>query len=69
LTVECKESKVESTAEEVQRIMRQASELVLPGFPLATVYTPIRYPDRYQLKKGKGDVMWRWVEQTLGLAG
>ena len=39
--------------------MREASELVLPGFPLRTDAKIVRYPDRYMDKRGKE--MWQTV--------
>ena len=43
--------------------MREASELVLPGFPLKTDAKIVRYPDRYMDPRGEG--MWATVMGIL----
>lgn len=43
--------------------MREASELVLPGFPLRTDAKVVRHPDRYADDRGR--VMWGTVQGIL----
>jgi hypothetical protein len=53
---------------ETQRAMREASELVLPGFPLRTEAKVVRWPDRYVDDRGRR--MWEAVQEVLaGRAG
>jgi len=47
----------------MKQAMREASELVLPGFPLASDVKIIRYPDRYEDPRGR--VMWTTVMDLL----
>lgn len=49
---------------ETQRIMRQASEIILDGFPIHTDAEIVRYPDRYQDERGAR--MWATVTRLLG---
>jgi hypothetical protein len=51
------------TVVRTQQAMREASELVLPGFPLRTDVKIIRHPDRYTDKRGAG--MWDKVRRIL----
>jgi hypothetical protein len=50
---------IEDTVARTQAAMRQASELVLPGFPLRTEAKIVRYPDRYS--DPRGESMWETV--------
>ena len=43
--------------------MREASEMVLPGFPLRTDAKFVRYPDRYSDDRGR--LMWETVTGIL----
>ena len=61
---------VEGSAEDIdevvvrtQEAMRQASELVLPGFPLRTDAKVVRHPDRYLDERGRK--MWEVVSRIL----
>jgi hypothetical protein len=54
---------IETVVAETQRAMREASELVLPGFPLRTDAKIVRYPDRYM--DGRGQRMWETVWALL----
>ncbi len=45
------------------RAMREASELVLPGFPLRSEAKVIKHPERYSDDRGKQ--MWRTVTAIL----
>ena len=48
----------------MQDCMRQAGEIVLGGFQLRTEAEIVRYPDRYQDKRGV--LMWEVVQDILG---
>jgi hypothetical protein len=54
---------IADVAAETQRVMREASELVLPGFPLRTEAKVVRYPDRYLDERGRR--MWETVSGLL----
>src|SRR6516162_1196229 len=54
-------------AAKASRAMREASELVLPGFPLRTDAKVVRHPDRYTDPRGKQ--MWERVEGLLAGLG
>ncbi len=47
----------------MQQAMKEASELVLPGFPLRTDAKIVRYPDRYVDARGRA--MWDMVDTIL----
>ena len=49
-------TRIEAETERMQAAMREASELVLPGFPLRTDAKVVRYPDRYT--DPRGERMW-----------
>jgi hypothetical protein len=59
LLVEGPADGIEAVIVETQRAMREASELVLPGFPLRTDAKVVRYPDRYSDERGRR--MWETV--------
>jgi DNA polymerase I-like protein with 3'-5' exonuclease and polymerase domains len=46
-----------------QDVMHEASEIVLPGFPVRTDAKIVRYPDRYT--DPRGEAMWNKVMQAL----
>jgi hypothetical protein len=48
---------------QTERAMREASELVLPGFPLRTEAKVVRRPDRYVDDRGRR--MWDTVQELL----
>jgi DNA polymerase I-like protein with 3'-5' exonuclease and polymerase domains len=48
---------------ETTEAMREASELVLPGFPLRSEAKVFRHPERYSDERGKA--MWKTVRQLL----
>jgi hypothetical protein len=56
--------RLEVDVEAMRRAMREASRIVLGGFPLETEAKIIRYPDRYYDKRGKE--MFTKVMQLLG---
>jgi hypothetical protein len=54
---------IEAVAAATQRAMQEASELVLPGFPLRTDAKVVRHPDRYSDERGRH--MWELVQRLL----
>jgi hypothetical protein len=54
---------IEAVVQQTQAAMQEASEQVLPGFPLRTEASVVRYPDRYQDPRGIG--MWTLVQSLL----
>jgi DNA polymerase I-like protein with 3'-5' exonuclease and polymerase domains len=67
LLIESPEEEIETAVEETQQAMREASELVLSGFPLRTEAKIVRYPDRYS--DPRGERMWRTVTGILEKIG
>jgi DNA polymerase I-like protein with 3'-5' exonuclease and polymerase domains len=63
LLVEGPADGIEGVVAETQRAMREASELVLPGFPLRTDAKVVRHPDRYTDERGRK--MWETVSALL----
>jgi hypothetical protein len=63
LLVEGSDDRIEDLVAETQGAMREASELVLPGFPLRTEAKGVRYPDRYLDERGRR--MWETVLPLL----
>jgi hypothetical protein len=61
--VEAPEPEIESVVARMQTCMRQASELVLPGFPLRTDASIVRWPDRYS--DPRGQKFWETVWEVL----
>lgn len=59
LLVEAAEDEIEAEVERTQDAMREASELVLPGFQLRTDAKIVRWPDRYMDPRGEN--FWRTV--------
>jgi hypothetical protein len=59
LLVEGSIDEIDAVVEATQSAMREASELVLPGFPLRTDAKVVRYPDRY--RDERGGKMWDMV--------
>jgi hypothetical protein len=54
--IEAAEDEIEAETEGMQAAMSEASELVLPDFPLKTEAKVVRYPDRYADPRGA----WMW---------
>jgi hypothetical protein len=71
LLVEGSADDIENVAARTQEAMREASELVLPGFPLRTDAKVIRYPDRYQDDRGRRmwEVVWDLLEKVESAEG
>ncbi|HZT83465.1 MAG TPA: DNA polymerase, partial [Gemmataceae bacterium] len=67
LLVEGPADGIEGVVLETQRAMRDASELVLPGFPLRTDAKVVRYPDRYADDRGRR--LWETVMGLLDAGG
>jgi hypothetical protein len=63
LLVEGPADGIEDGVARTQAAMREASELVLPGFPLRTEAKVVRHPDRYMDPRGKR--MWETVSALL----
>jgi hypothetical protein len=63
LLVEGAADTIEDVVAETQQTMQEASELVLPGFPLRTEAKVVHYPDRYTDERGRG--MWETVSRIL----
>jgi DNA polymerase I-like protein with 3'-5' exonuclease and polymerase domains len=63
LLVEASLTDIEAVVQQTQAAMQDASVLVLPGFPLRTEASIVRYPDRYQDSRGTG--MWTVVQALL----
>jgi hypothetical protein len=63
LLVEAPTAEIETTIAQAQACMRQASEWVLPGFPVRTEAKVVRYPDRYHDPRGR--VTWETVMSIL----
>jgi hypothetical protein len=63
LMVEAATADIDQVVEQTQAIMRQASELVLPGFPLRTEAKVVSWPDRYLDPRGAD--MWTKICRLL----
>jgi hypothetical protein len=59
LLVEGPAEEIDDVVEVTQAAMREASEVVLPGFPLRTDAKVVRWPDRYADERGER--MWETV--------
>ena len=67
LLVEGPADGIEDVVTRTQQAMREASELVLPGFPLRTDAKVVRWPDRYADERGRR--MWEAVWSILDADG
>jgi hypothetical protein len=63
LLVEGPADHIEEVVARTQAAMREASEVVLAGFPLRTDAKVVRYPDRYMDERGQE--MWNTVMELL----
>lgn len=61
--IEAAAEQIEAEVERMQGFMREASEIVLSGFPLRTDAKIIRHPDRYI--DPRGTAMWETVYKLL----
>ena len=62
--IEADSARIDDAVEGMREAMRDASELVLPGFPLRTDAKVVYYPDRYV--DPRGERMWDAVARLLG---
>jgi hypothetical protein len=63
LLIEGSADGIEDVVTETRRVMREASEEVLAGFPLRTDAKVVRHPDRYMDDRGRQ--MWESVQRLL----
>jgi DNA polymerase I-like protein with 3'-5' exonuclease and polymerase domains len=63
ILIEAPTSDVESAVADCQAAMREASKMVLGGFPLRTDYRIIRSPDRYM--DPRGEEFWKLIWAIL----
>jgi len=63
LLIEAAADDIDAAVTETQQAMREASEVVLDGFPLRTDTEIVRHPDRYQDKRG--EQLWNTVMRLL----
>jgi hypothetical protein len=70
LLIEADADAIDDAVSETQRAMREASELVLPGFPLRTEAKVVRWPDRYADDRGRRmwEAVWELVEEDAAEA-
>jgi hypothetical protein len=66
LLIEADADAIDADVAATQSAMREASEVVLPGFPLRTEAKRVRYPDRYLDERGLR--MWETVSALLAEA-
>jgi hypothetical protein len=72
LLVEGPVEEIEAVVNGTQQAMREASELVLPGFPLRTDAKVVRHPERYVDERGRRmwDTVWGLLEaETTPITG
>jgi hypothetical protein len=62
--IEADADAIESEGAQMQDAMREASELVLPGFPLRSEAKIVRHPDRYSDPRGERfwSTIWRLLD-------
>jgi hypothetical protein len=63
LVVEAPLVEIETVVADTQAAMQEASELVLPDFPLRSEAKIVRYPERYS--DPRGQAMWAMVQELL----
>lgn len=64
LLIEAPLDSIDAVVMQTRGAMREASELVLPGFPLRTDAKIVRYPERYVDERGRQ--IWDTVQGLLG---
>ena len=65
--VEAPSGDIDRVVAETQAVMTEASELVVPGFPLRTDYEVVCWPDRY--RDPRGQAMWNCVMDVINKIG
>jgi hypothetical protein len=70
LLIEADADAIDEVMNETRRAMREASELVLPGFPLRTEAKIVRWPDRYFDPRGRRmwEAVWKLVAEDADAA-
>jgi hypothetical protein len=63
LLIEGRADDIDGIVAQAQAAMREASELVLPGFPLRTEAKVFRWPDRFADRRGRA--MWETVQALM----
>ena len=63
LLIEAPEPEIEDAVRATQSAMREASEIVLSGFPVRSEANIVRYPDRYTDERGA--LMWKTITGLL----
>jgi hypothetical protein len=65
LLIEADDGAIDAAVADTQRAMCEASELVLPGFPLRTDAKIVRYSDRYLDERGrrKKETVWKLIAE------
>ena len=63
LLIEADSGAIDETVAKCQRLMREASQVVLDGFPLRTDTKIVHHPDRYS--DPRGERMWGTVQRLL----
>lgn len=64
LLIEAPINEIEHVVAETQRVMKNASEVILDGFPLRSDAEIVCYPDRFMDKRG--EAMWNLVSELVG---
>ena len=63
ILIEAPLDQLDETVEATRRVMKKASEIVLSGFELRTETYCVRYPDRYEDRRGR--TVWRTIMNIL----
>jgi hypothetical protein len=63
ILIEASLDTIDAAVQQAEALMREASAVILPGFPLRTEATIVRYPDRYMDPRGAH--MWEIVQHIL----
>jgi DNA polymerase I-like protein with 3'-5' exonuclease and polymerase domains len=63
LLIEAADTEIDAVVEQTERIMAEASGLVIPKFPLRTEAKVVRYPSRYSDERGES--LWETVSKFL----
>jgi hypothetical protein len=63
ILIEADVDEIDAVVEQTQKIMMEASRIVLSGFELRSDAEIVKYPDRYSDKRG--ETMWNRVMEVL----